>query len=147
MKPPRTLLLTLCLLPVGCTPWAESDRQSPGHPTRTTILASFSSGAGTFVVPDTVRAGEPYEVVFHTSGNSCIEQGEPQVERVADRTIIAAYDIKVETPPVTVCQDFEHVFRHVVTLQADAPGESSLEFHGYGAGRLPVVHRYQVVAR
>jgi poly(3-hydroxybutyrate) depolymerase len=140
-------LLTLCFVPVGCTRSAESNRADHGDERRTAVLASFASGNGTFLVPDTVPAGKPFEVVFHTSGNSCVEQGKPQIERLADRTIIAAYDVKVETPPVTVCQDFEQIFRHAVTLRSDAAGESTLEFHGYGDGRVPVVHRYEVVAR
>lgn len=144
------VLMTVCLGGAGCSPSegvSKRHRDSATEVVRTPILAHLPGGPESIHAPDTVQSGQPFGVAFTTSGNSCIEKGTPRVRAWHLRAVITAYDLAIETPPVTVCQDYEETFDHVVQVQFPSPGLSVLEVHGYDSRMRPVVYSREILVR
>ncbi|CAN5823203.1 hypothetical protein BH23GEM6_BH23GEM6_26690 [soil metagenome] len=150
MQARSVVVALVCVHILGCS-WSESGPETPsGGSTdtiRTPLHAHLHGGSESLVAPDTVEAGQPFAVTFETSGNSCIEKGQPRVRSRHLRAVITAYDVEVETPPMTVCQDYERVFRHTVEVSLPEPGLSVLEVHGYGARMRPIVYSREIVVQ
>lgn len=146
---PLVLVVALvCISAVGCSRQTTAgDPRRGSTEVRTPVLAHLPRGSESLHTPDTVHAGQPFEVTFRTSGNSCIEKGTPRVRSWHGRAVITAYDIEIETPPVTVCQDYEQVFHHSVEVSLPDPGASVLELHGYDNRMRPIVYSREIVVQ
>lgn len=134
---------------LGCSPSEATPGSRGGEAAviRTPVLASLHGGPESIRVPETVRAGQPFEVAFETDGNSCVEKGQPRVNAWHLRAVITAYDLFVETPPTTVCQDLQQVFHHTAKVVLHSPGRSIVEIHGYDNWMRPVVYSREVVVQ
>ena len=82
-------------------------------------------------LPDTVRAGVPFRVVFRTFGAGCDRKGETQVAYAGEgrRVSLTPFDY---TRVDTSCQPVIQRFEHEVKLVFNQQGEAVI----YGYGRL-----------
>lgn len=140
----------VCIGAFGCSrsePTPGDPERGPMGAVRTPVLAHLSGGPESLQAPDTVEAGQPFDVSFETSGNSCIEKGTPRVRSWHGRAVITAYDVEVTTPPMTHCQDYERVFHHTVEASLPDTGLSVLELHGYDNWMRPIVYSREIVVQ
>lgn len=120
-RPAPTSLLCLALLVVTA---CGGDPLGPPEVARPGILAFHGASRNVLSVPDTVTAGEPFDVRVRTYGGGCDRKGETRIDRSAGLAVITPIDVFPEDPDL-VCPDvlrrFEHVAR--VTFRERGTGE------------------------
>jgi len=134
-------LLPLALLFLGCDGIGEPDAAK-----RLGTIAHYQDPVVT-EAPDTVDAGQPFEVAVRTYGNGCVEKGETVVEPKPGSVSVWPYDLDSRRRD-GLCLDFLAHHDHRATLVLREPGVTSIRFHGFsepGASQIEVVR--QVVVR
>lgn len=78
-------------------------------------------------VPDTVDAGEPFEVSVRTYGGGCLTKGDTEVEIRGRRVDVVPYDVHSGE---NICTDNLAVFDHRVTVTIAEPGPAEVRIRG-----------------
>lgn len=90
--------------------------------------------AAALQVPDTVRAGEEFEIIVTTSGNGCYSAGETSVilgEKDAD---VFVYDRTIDVRPGTICTMILKQMPHKARLKFEQKGEAVIRIWGRKKG-------------
>ena len=100
--------------------------------TETDLGVVFVSGTTFHIgIPDTVVAGEPFQVNVLTYGNSCVEFARTEVEREGDFAEIRPYDRRdTESDD---CVNNNTAIAHPVMLHFGAPGRATVRIVGLRA--------------
>jgi hypothetical protein len=100
--------------------------------TETDLGVVFISGTPFEIgIPDTVPAGEAFQVNVLTYGNSCVEFARTEVEREGDVAEIRPYDRR-DTESED-CVNNTTTIAHPVTLRFGAPGRATVRIVGLRA--------------
>ncbi len=92
-------------------------------------IAGFRAGDPHIHVPDTVPAGQPFNVEVTTYGNGCTSEGDTDVRLQPLHAVVTPYDIKRRTEGV-VCPDILNVFMHRATLRFEQRGTARVTIQG-----------------
>lgn len=136
------LLLTPLLGVQGC--------ESVTGPSTTRVLGTivYDEGAPEIVVPDTVEAGEPFDVsVVTTWPDDCAALDETEVRASGTEVHVIPWDVVTDRDD---CVGIPGRFEHTVRLSRATPAELTLTVHGrrmQGSGRVDVQIVYDVVVR
>lgn len=96
--------------------------------------------------PDTVTAGDPFEVVVRTYGGGCVEKGEVAVQQEGLSVDVTPWDLVREGEGLN-CPDVLGMFDHRAVLTLPTARTAEIRFHGREApaDSLLVVTRSVVV--
>lgn len=127
MMRPRHAMLPVCLLAVGALacggPLGPRDVARPG------ILEFHGESRDVVSAPDTVTAGEPFDVTVRTYGGGCDQKGETRVDRSAGVVVITPIDVFTEGSGV-VCPAVLRRFEHAVRVTFEEPGAGEVRVRG-----------------
>lgn len=114
-----------------------SANPSPGPDERqiTGIIDYYDDrSAGVITAPQTVRAGEAFEVTITTFGGGCERAGGADVKVEGTTATIAVYDFTVAGPAVSCIAELKRLPR-TVTLRFDQPGAAVIRVEGQRVGQ------------
>lgn len=122
----RSFAVALLLTPAclaACSSATEPEREVPG-------IIDFHEDGVVVSVPDTVRAGVPFEVAVRTYGGGCISEGgtkvEPQDGLVFD---VRPFDVDRSRPGVACTMELRY-FEHRAEVTVPSAGFATIRFHG-----------------
>ena len=99
------------------------------------IIDFYADGSeGVLTAPDTVTAGEEFEITIATFGGGCETVGDTAVVVSAAGADVWVYDFTTATQPEVACEDILRRLTHTVTLRFDQPGERVLRVWGRRVG-------------
>ena len=130
---PLAALLTACGVPTNP---ATSER--PG-------VIEFYSDPVQIEVPESVAAGQPFDVSIRTYGGGCILQDRTEVERSGMVADVRPYDRHISAP---ICTTELRHFNHTATVSFPERGTGRIRVQGMRApGDVPLVVERRVEVR
>ena len=130
---PLAALLTACGAPTN-----PSATERPG-------VIEFYSDPVQIEVPESVAAGEPFEVSVRTYGGGCILQDRTDVEGSGMVADVRPYDRHVSAP---ICTTELRLFNHTATVTFPERGTGRIRVHGMRApADVPLVVERRVEVR
>lgn len=118
-------LMVACI--VGCDAPLDADIE------RQRVIATIEDlGMPVMVeLPDTVVAGELFEVHVHTYGGGCVDKGDTEVEVLGPVASVTPYDIEVTRLPENhYCPDILLIYDHVGLVRLTQGGPAMVEVRG-----------------
>jgi hypothetical protein len=86
--------------------------------------------ADVVTMPETVQAGEAFDITITTFGGGCDSAGETAVLLTPNTAAVMVYDITTATRPDVICPAVLRRLPHTATLQFDEPGEALIQIWG-----------------
>lgn len=130
-----TILINAALL--GVLTWSAGAQELPPGAQRVPGMFSFEEAtAGPIIVaPESVQAGQEFQVTITTVGGGCEEAGDNGVilgNRVAN---VHVYDFTTAVKPGVACTLIFKQFKHTVTLSFAEAGRNTIRVWGRQIGR------------
>jgi hypothetical protein len=100
--------------------------------------------------PDTVKAGEDFELTISTFGGGCEREGDSSVLVSPENATVMVYDFTSATQPEVVCTAILKRLNHTVTMRFSEPGEMVIQVWGRRvgpdtpAGGVPTILEHRV---
>ncbi len=99
------------------------------------IVDYFADGSeGVLTAPDSVAAGEDFEITIATFGGGCESAGDASLVVGSAGADVLVYDFTSAVSPDIACTDQLQRFTHTLTLRFDQPGEMVLRVWGRRMG-------------
>lgn len=105
------------------------------------------------LAPDSVRAGEEFQVAITTFGGGCDRRGDASVVMSATGASVIVYDFSTATHPSVICTAEVKRLPHSVTLRLEKPGAAVIRVWGRQVGPqtppfgLPAVIEHRVTVK
>lgn len=139
-------VIGVCVMSLGVVTCRGS--ADPGVGPEVGIIEFYSDRSEVLTVPATARAGEDFEVVVRTFGNSCVSAAGTGVRYRGAMAVLTPYDNDMSRSPGVICLDILNRPVHSVTLRFPNVGVATLRVDGRSepAGQVATVESTLVVS-
>ena len=107
----------------------DGDPSGPRDVARLGILEFHGESRNVVTAPDTVEAGEVFDVTVLTYGGGCDRKGETRVEEIDGSVVITPIDVFAEGEDV-VCPSSLRRFEHTARVTFGEPGTGEIRVRG-----------------
>lgn len=135
----KTATITISLLLTALAAWSALKpnvaAQRGNKPPEARVLGLISEATpDTIIAPETVRAGEDFEVKITTIGGGCERAGDTGVLLAEDSAAVMVYDFTSATRPGVACTMILKRLPHTATLRFAKPGVAVIRVWGRRIG-------------